>query len=97
MVTEPRFLVVEDDPVDAKMIHRLLDMGGNVFEWTLDAFVPYSAGDKGDNTKADAPRRVVRGGSFFTETDDLRSSARSSAWPSFQAHRMIGFRLARDP
>jgi len=41
--------------------------------------------------------RVVRGGSFFLDPLDLRSYSRSAAWPSFQGHRMIGFRVAREP
>jgi hypothetical protein len=40
---------------------------------------------------------VTRGGSFFVEAPELRASARSMAWPSFQAHRMIGFRPVREP
>jgi formylglycine-generating enzyme required for sulfatase activity len=40
--------------------------------------------------------RVVRGGAFFFEPQDLRSYARSGAWPSLQAYRMLGFRIARD-
>ena len=44
-------------------------------------------------------RRVSRGArrTFFMEPFDLRSYARSAAWPSFQGHRMIGFRAAREP
>jgi len=38
----------------------------------------------------------VRGGTFFLEGFDLRAYARSAAWPSFQSHRMIGFRAARE-
>jgi len=40
---------------------------------------------------------VVRGGTFFTEGFDSRSYARSAAWPSFLAHRMVGFRAVREP
>jgi hypothetical protein len=40
---------------------------------------------------------VVRGGTFFMDPFDLRSYGRSAAWPSFQAHRMIGFRAVREP
>jgi hypothetical protein len=28
---------------------------------------------------------------------ELRSYARSAAWPSFQGHRMVGFRAVREP
>jgi len=45
---------------------------------------------------AEGAYRVLRGGTFFEEPFDLRSYAREAAWPSFQAHRMVGFRAARE-
>jgi len=34
---------------------------------------------------------------FFLEAFDMRTYGRSAVWPSFQSHRMIGFRAAREP
>lgn len=77
-----------------------LDMAGNVYEWTQDWYDrDYYSHSPRRNPRgpASGSYRVVRGGSFFVEAFDLRSAARSAAWPSFQAHRMVGFRPVREP
>lgn len=77
-----------------------LDMAGNVMEWVQDWYArDYYASSPRKNPKgpAEGAYKVLRGGTFFEEPFDLRAYAREAAWPSFQAHRMVGFRAAREP
>lgn len=77
-----------------------MEMSGNVMEWCQDWYSrTYYTVSPRKNPKGPAKGayRVLRGGSFFFEGLDLRTYARSAAWPSFQAFRMVGFRPAREP
>ena len=85
---------------DGASPYGALDMAGNALEWTQDWYDReyYSKSPRKNPTgPATGAYRVLRGGSFFVEEFDLRTTARFMAWPSFQAYRMIGFRPARDP
>jgi iron(II)-dependent oxidoreductase len=77
-----------------------MDMAGNAMEWCSDWYsrTYYSASPRRNPKGPEkGAYRVLRGGSFFYEPQDARSYARSAAWPSFKAYRMVGFRPVREP
>lgn len=73
----------------------LYDMSGNLWEWCVDGYSPYSS-EPQKNPKApdSANGRVIRGGSWFSEANDCRVSYRG-AEPSTYKSSNIGFRLAK--
>ena len=76
--------------------HGLLDMSGNVWEWTQSPFqrYPFDEEDRGD-MGTDA-LWVMRGGSFTDPARNLRTTTRGGADPGAR-RPFIGFRLALSP
>jgi formylglycine-generating enzyme required for sulfatase activity len=66
----------------------VVDMCGNVFEWTLTDYASRS----NDVTLRDV-RRVMRGGSWFHIPEDCRITFRYDWYPSLR-HSCVGLRLA---
>jgi iron(II)-dependent oxidoreductase len=76
------------------------DMAGNVWEWTSTIYdqtrfpYPYSLTDGRDNLNDDISNRVLRGGSWLINGDDLRAANRYWLVPTDQFD-LLGFRCAR--
>ncbi|MBO1319887.1 bifunctional serine/threonine-protein kinase/formylglycine-generating enzyme family protein [Acanthopleuribacter pedis] len=72
------------------------DMYGNVSEWCLDIFQPYSGKKRIDPLVAGEGVRVIRGGSFDTPAQEIASGMRAQRTRRVKL-RTVGFRLVRAP
>lgn len=74
----------------------LKEMHGNVEEWCIDWYGPYSAAAQTDPCgPSDGLYRVTRGGSHSTPVRYLRSRNRLAALP-YDRHSQIGFRVVES-
>ncbi|HUT34879.1 MAG TPA: SUMF1/EgtB/PvdO family nonheme iron enzyme [Planctomycetota bacterium] len=74
----------------------LLDMAGNVAEWTLTAYKPYPYVEAdGRNAPSDSGRKVARGGSYYDRPFRARSAVRYD-YASWQCVHNVGFRIICD-
>src|SRR5262249_10769652 len=80
---------------------ELHDMSGNVWEWVEDCWhetyhgAPTDGRAWSEESGGNCLPRVVRGGSWFSEPVDLRSSYRSRSHAG-DRNNLVGFRLAQD-
>ena len=76
---------------DGRTPNGLYDMGGNVYEWTNDPFVPYAMRLNNTVQPNQSPLRTVRGGCWKSPPGELRCSFRKGVFPESQLDA-IGFR-----
>jgi formylglycine-generating enzyme required for sulfatase activity len=76
----------------------LHDMHGNLWQWVADCYHNDYRGAPPDGSAwiegADCSRRVVRGGSWYLDPQDLRSAVRVAS-PADDRDTSLGFRVAR--
>ncbi len=76
---------------EGKTPEGVCDMAGNVYEWTLDPFVPYTTALQGRMDEAKTPLRTVRGGCWNSPAKDVRCSHRKGLFPESRLNT-VGFR-----
>jgi len=69
----------------------LLDMAGNVYEWTLDPYTPYQYFRRDPKAAEKAPKRAARGGSWESRAEELTCTYRMGFFPGTQL-KTLGFR-----
>jgi formylglycine-generating enzyme required for sulfatase activity len=74
----------------------LFDMHGNVWEWCLDSFASYPAGAVTDPFVTNGPYRVLRGGSWRSDSNSCRSANRGNGTPGYTDDN-FGFRVVLAP
>jgi len=75
--------------------YGLYDMHGNVEEWTEDFYSDYDSGTSYDPYTNSGEVKVIRGGSYESSPQDLRSANRRSLYPEAK-RESLGFRLVRS-
>jgi formylglycine-generating enzyme required for sulfatase activity len=74
----------------------LYDMHGNVWEWCLDSYAPYTSAAVTDPFVTGGPYRVYRGGSWGNDSDNCRSANRVGDDPG-NTGGSLGFRVVLAP
>ena len=76
---------------EGKTPEGVCDLAGNVYEWTLDPFLPYGDKQDSDSAQRSTPLRSVRGGCWSSMPRDLRCTHRHGMFPETRIPT-LGFR-----
>ncbi len=90
-----RYTSTVDGFSEGKSPYGVLNMAGNVWEWTQDWYLPYP-GNETPNDMFGKTLKVIRGGSWKANMDLARSAVRGKAMPD-QRQYYIGFRCVKQP
>lgn len=71
----------------------VLNLAGNVWEWTGDLYAPYEGGNA---ARSAGPHRVLRGGSWNSDQKHLTTTYRLAYDPEFRFSANGGFRCVRS-
>lgn len=71
----------------------VLNLAGNVWEWTRDVYTPYEGGNA---ARSAGPYRVLRGGSWNSDRNHLTTTYRLAYDPGFRFSANGGFRCVRS-
>ncbi|MBK8255985.1 MAG: SUMF1/EgtB/PvdO family nonheme iron enzyme [Polyangiaceae bacterium] len=75
----------------------VLDMGGNVWEWTADGLAAYSENEATNPSHASGPMRVVRGGHWLNANATSPRAANRETRDESKKLEDVGFRCAKTP
>jgi len=76
---------------DGKTPEGVVDMAGNVYEWTMDTFAPYEKQRTAQDSLSKFPQKTVRGGCYESENNDIQTWARKGIFPDVR-EKYVGFR-----
>ncbi len=80
---------------EGKSPYGVMDMSGNVWEWTSDWYLPYPD-NQTENDMYGEQFKIIRGGSWNANLDLARTTVRGKSLPD-QQQNSVGFRCARNP
>jgi formylglycine-generating enzyme required for sulfatase activity len=98
---EKKYITIKrvDDFEKGASPYGVLNMAGNVWEWTSSTYKTFFYNDPTIAIESDEviknELKVIRGGSWINKAHELRSTFRNRTWPYIK-YNGIGFRVVRN-